>query len=94
MSKHTPGPWESDFHEGEYLISGVTDGHRHFVAVGRREANARLITAAPEMRSALSEVFSMIEDVRTGKIERGVNLYLADAQAVILDAIAKAEGKS
>jgi hypothetical protein len=51
-------------------------------------------SAVQEMRKALSEVFSMIEDVRTGKVERGVNLYLADAQAVILEAVSRAEGRS
>lgn len=75
--------------DGVYTIAQINGG-----SASENIQIAKLFAAAPEMRAALSEVFKMLEEVRTGKIERGVNLYLADAQAVILDAITKAEGKS
>lgn len=76
-SKHTPGPWRfGNSHESQRIILG---GNRKYVATvtihqvprqmglideKEREANAVLITAAPEMLEALSKVplFRMTED--------------------------------
>lgn len=99
MKKFTPGPYEIVQVGGAYLLmaknkAGVPEAVAAVVGLdGDAKANAHLLGAAPDMLAALKEVFKMLEDVRTGKVERGVNFYLADAQATILDAIAKAEGK-
>lgn len=66
---HTPGPWfchlgrgaNPRFHiqtSGGYQIASTTELSRHSVAYeenAQREANARLIAAAPELLAALKE---------------------------------------
>jgi hypothetical protein len=62
-SKHTPGPWEA--RAGEVYVlggstpiahAGHTKRHDHSAeAVAERAANARLISAAPEMLEALRD---------------------------------------
>lgn len=63
-AKHTPGPWEWDGsvwnydseNEAPWLVQGGSD-HRVFVLLGsikaNKEADARLIAAAPELLEAL-----------------------------------------
>lgn len=59
---HTPGPWETDDHESHWSIMGP-NGHIGDVRVYRSpglelipeaDANAQLISAAPDMLEALS----------------------------------------
>jgi len=67
-AKHTPGPWWADF-DGENTFDGVEIqqvGRLHYVPVANvpvdytdreeREANARLIAAAPDMYEALCKL--------------------------------------
>lgn len=58
MNKHTAGPWQLDddgFIYGEGFI--VSDPHSSpEIDIDEREANARLIAAAPEMLAALELV--------------------------------------
>ena len=64
--KHTPGPWDSKLVEGEYIICGSIDDHRHVTAICRREGNANLIAAAPEMYTWAEDLLSRLlarEDV-------------------------------
>lgn len=85
--KYTPGPWKMELHEGEYLISGRTDGHEHFTAIARQEANARLIAAAPELLESLLDLLIMV----------GAPDAPWDIEAIVSRAnaaIAKAEGSS
>lgn len=100
MSEHTPAPWGfGNGREGERLILG-DNGNGNYVAhvqihqtpraMGmldeeEREANARLIKAAPDMLEALRFAAG---DIRDG--------YPNEACAVLEhleEAIAKAEGK-
>jgi len=61
MSKHTPGPWRLSYSGDERLL---IDGHRGFVCEmnqpsgPEREANARLIVAAPDLLTALIRLVS------------------------------------
>lgn len=78
MSGHTPGPWEvlgSEYDGTLYVMpAGVSAGRggNRTVAVipewtENRDANARLIDAAPELLEALKEVFvigeKLVDDV-------------------------------
>lgn len=58
MSNHTPGPWESPETDGHWrVICSRINGKRRTIAQvckgDRRDANARLIAAAPELLVAL-----------------------------------------
>lgn len=70
MSKHTPGPWETNrFHAilGGTEIQYVNGSGRPQVALacvveeGSQEANARLISAAPELLEALRGVLRVAD---------------------------------
>lgn len=93
--KHTPGPWVFDperTSEGTLLVVTTPTplGHQEAIAealklsVGNTEANARLISAAPEMLEALRAVLD--ED-------RWVNKVHPDCVEIIRAAINKAEGR-
>lgn len=73
MSKHTPGPWEAHFEEA-YFVTGPDLGRVAMMMnlkgayglAGRRSgdesaANARLISAAPDMAEALRDVMAWID---------------------------------
>jgi len=49
VSKNTPGPWE---HEGDGVIVDAAGKQLAMVSPHLREANARLIAAAPELLEA------------------------------------------
>lgn len=86
MNKHTPGPWTQE-HDGAVVI-----GRRVVIPVNgcgpdgvsrkEREANARLIAAAPDLLAACN-----LASKSCGFL--GLN---SAAQKNILSAIAKAEG--
>ena len=86
---HTPGPWSV---EGSYVHG--PDGKR-FLAVasdGEGQANARLISSAPELLTALEKALESIEGqaelLRHCGAAYGIGATLAQARA----AIAKATG--
>jgi hypothetical protein len=91
MSKHTPGPWK--FHKQARTIAIFTASNADTVASvpisqivdnTRREADARLIAAAPELLEALKAAL-YLGDFRSEAAQ------LAWAKA--LDVIAKATGE-
>ncbi len=59
-TKHTPGPWEPELHEGCWRITTYADGAKVVPAAVHGDddfspiyaANARLIAAAPELLDA------------------------------------------
>lgn len=85
-SKHTPGPWEYkrtsgfDFGSTEYWIPGICS---HV----RKEADACLIAAAPDLLDALKISLDAFEDLSK---THGISYIteIVDARA----ALAKAEG--
>ncbi len=89
MSKHTPGPWSVGnyiFHASAYS-EGVRPVHakkRGLIASAKREADARLIAAAPELLEALEtcEAFLL-----------SAGLASSDAYSEVCAAIAKATGE-
>ena len=90
-TKHTPGPWKAYTaakNQKEYQVYTDTSGHIacgvEHVAWTNTEANARLISAAPEMLVALEAALNWLEC--TG-VDNGINLKIHAA-------IAKARGES
>ena len=98
MSKHTPGPWQTDqaehdapyqdirIHAGKGSICSVwiDDAPLHDYNAEQR-ANARLIAAAPDLLEALKQ---------TRDAFIGISIEVqADALRVARAAIAKAEGE-
>ncbi len=86
MSKHTPGPWKPTYESDPYRLVDHTDG-REIAAVSgvdneNRDANARLIAAAPDLLEALKGLLPMWES--------GVSEPWVEAAKA---AIAKAEGE-
>ena len=64
---HTPGPWWID--DDGFVASGngetyvtVADPHCNNQDIDEREANARLIAKAPDLKAALAWALDQIED--------------------------------
>jgi hypothetical protein len=100
VAAHTPGPWESHNNIGRKGKTGVVaDGAPCIIAImgnGKEwpalaQANAALISAAPELLEALKRLVMAFEQGGTLYTEKGRTLYteIRDAKA----AIAKAEGR-
>lgn len=68
-AKHTPGPWIHDQPEN-MVLAPQTDGTAKLIAQARsthyprevRDANARLIAAAPDLLAALQTALAVIDD--------------------------------
>lgn len=96
MNKHTPGPWkygiELSSRSGEWLISFDAGYRGRGISIaetkagsGQEEANARLISAAPELLEALDNTQQLLE--RLG-------LESSDEYQANASAIAKAKGET
>ncbi len=114
MSEHTPGPWEIGYRgiRPTRPIEGYTIGYAPICIVrgdkrlhgnGVREANARVIAAAPELLEALKEIQNnaknhpmyMGDDAPDdAQFEGGDAAFVTfDIERIASAAIAKAEGK-
>jgi len=103
MSKHTPGPWYSlkdTLHEGQYFVRVQTYGYAPLATVRgdkrstlkQSEANARLISAAPDLLEALKSLLwyvDQLEMVVYSADDNGTHEEVAKAKA----AMAKATGE-
>lgn len=98
MSAHTPGPWEA---VGSEVRTKRTDVDLRGWGIAtlqfssepdRREANARLIAAAPEMFEALLDVLDDLERRYDGAPDSSTKWMIRPIQAIEA-VIAKAEGK-
>lgn len=96
MSKHTPGPWVL---RAEHWMPSVVIGESVWHAAtitgrerpGERDANARLIAAAPDLLAALKEMLDKGEGCAAcGSGAPGCGCRYERARA----AISKAEGES
>ena len=100
MSAHTPGPWHYKPHVADsnyMLIFCSSDQHEGDTLRGYcGEANARLISAAPELLAALKAAMAFIDahvadpDITHEMTWRYAELLAAKPEA----AIAKAEGRA
>jgi hypothetical protein len=89
--KHTPGPWEVLEFPDCYQINGIRDHQYDEIAetgdnTELDEANARLISAAPELLEALRGLLSHVESWKVVETAHG---DIANARA----AISKATGQ-
>ena len=99
--KSTPGPWHTPgLDDGNRVISAEIDGKRRTLAhvyggddyrlnvhtAATRDANARLIAAAPDLLAALKLADERLEEL--GQPETGVR------RTMIRAAISKAEGRT
>jgi len=92
MAKHTPGPWEVEMPGPRDQIQAIAvygpaeDGRTEIAWDVKREANARLIAAAPDLLEALKAVEEF--EAPTADLRSGGETILRTIRA----AIAKAEG--
>ena len=86
MSGHTKGPWNIQYegHAGQIIGAQIVALGGGAVAYVDREANARLISAAPDLLEAIKALLG--PDVMTGEEP-------FDPVSKAFAAIAKAEGK-
>ncbi len=68
MSKYTPGPWMIDRFKGQppYLVANKTEvvcllGNHERMENDKREANARLIAASPDLLKACKALLKSID---------------------------------
>ena len=95
MSAHTPGPWEPrESKTSNYLWEIVATSKRGITYViarlakpnqGEREANARLIAAAPDLLAALQALLPDAEANHCGGPDTAARL--AQARAAIAKAV-------
>jgi len=86
MSRHTAGPWVH--HPDDNIISTHDrrkllewQARSQFVSTGERDANARLIAAAPELLEALISLLESFEAMERGEVYK--KLAVKDARAAI-----------
>jgi len=110
-TKHTPKPWKYSFESVDPDWAVVTDASGHIVAnvnsesgpdipplvstTMPKEANAALISAAPDMLEALDVAEKIIRTARRyfpKSIKNGNKFDLENACATVGKAIAKAKG--
>lgn len=96
-TKHTPGPWKLFAQDVDHLIlTGETTGwgHDHLAVIEapadspEHRANVHLISAAPELYDACQVILASF--VYGGTFQ---DPHALKAREIILNAIAKAEGK-
>lgn len=64
MSKHDPGPWESENHNRTFADWRVWTGTQYWIppsGMESTEANSRLIAAAPDLLAALEWALSIVQ---------------------------------
>lgn len=100
-AKHTPGPWMysgAGSIKRDYTAIGCTDGETiatawghsnsgFFVSEEEKEANARLIAAAPELLEALQEAISLIESIDGRDNSCDPRSDISDLKAVVAKAM-------
>lgn len=91
QTKHTPGPWKLVGMEIWAGSKRVTMGKGSFDESDRacRKANARLISAAPDLLEAGKNILNFLE-----KYPHQHSIDIIDFQNQLKQAIAKAEGKT
>ena len=64
-TKFTPGPWKA-VSDQRWEAINIVDGNSQLFALVKGEANAALITAAPEMYDVLQHYFDLLEQANNG----------------------------
>ena len=103
MSKHTPGPWDTDERDHDEPLQNIKikAGRHHTVCTvwiddapvrdfnAQQWANARLIAAAPDLLEALEGLLCWCQGYEADKLNPHAFSYIRSARA----AIAKATGE-
>ena len=92
-SKHTPGPWRVDANHPDYVLSAtrcVTIIYGRPGNATEREANARLIAAAPDMLEALKACQSALASMIAPDAIEQTTVLNAFAQATEAESKARA----
>lgn len=95
---HTPGPWavsDTSIITDDCCIAVIEDDGGYEAPPDQREANARLIAAAPDLLSALRDNLEAIEIHFNCEAEKfpSDSQHVVNGLAQIRAAIAKAEGR-
>ena len=105
-AQHTPGPWrlyqgpllyvEADGHLGPIaeLRSRLDVGYLHPLVAETREANARLIAAAPDLLEACKLIVSAFDALAPASAARNEPMQINAARAAIAKATREAKCKS
>ena len=80
-SAHTPGPWTVSEPTGAYIQSPA--GGIAALTYGAREADARLIAAAPDLLTALDCAEGFIAGFEGDETQEGIDWLLATIRAAI-----------
>ena len=105
MSSHTPGPWRfeqisrsmlADGKGNKFYVLQDSDG-QEVIADWLKEADARLIAAAPDLLEALRKAEAALSDIGDAEREPGDDVAwlerrAAEALPIVRAAIKKAEG--
>lgn len=100
-AKHTPGPWSwGENYNGLYgsgpeseVLTYATYEGMWLSHVDQREANARLIAAAPDLLTTASAILKLAIENKYGK-EEELRALVADIASMSSAAIAKATGSA
>ena len=92
QTKRSPGPWKVEQHEGQLEVWSdnhfiATVEHKLFVSAtkaGAKEANAALISAAPDLLSALELILND---------DRRMNALTSEQAKAVMYSVAKAKGQ-
>lgn len=81
---HTPGPWSVNakiFTDGDYHVCSMADGERTLPLRDEREANARLIAAAPDLLDLMRELRDVLDisDPYRPELAKRVDAVIAKA---------------
>lgn len=94
MTKHTPGPWTAYYFAADWWVANPEDDSGPMLRVGsdhdRREANAHLIAAAPDLLNISKEILDLIERIIEGKEWGAIEEYADQLRTII----ARATGES
>ena len=95
-TKFTPGPWMIGFKHDEMGVIApgpvaIADcNYDPALSESEKQANARLIAAAPEMLEALKNAYALISEIplnKNGEIERAILKNYHDLESIIEKAI-------
>lgn len=96
-TKHTPGPWTVESgsvfgHAGSARVA-LADRKEGLIRPVERDANVRLIAAAPDLLEACGQALKTIKTLKTFCDVSLTTVRAAEAEIIIEAAISKAEGQ-
>lgn len=90
-TKFTPEPWKA-VSDQRWEAINIVDGNSQLFALVKGEANAALITAAPEMYDVLQHYFDLLEQANNGDAVAECKLF--EDIVLIEQVLMKARGEA